>query len=76
MKLDRLNYYMPRVITEVWYECNTIILIAGPSNVGAFEFIQEGWRREWSNNRTVAEELVVGEVTLKPTGKTTTEEVI
>ncbi|KAK3868740.1 hypothetical protein Pcinc_025908 [Petrolisthes cinctipes] len=46
----------------------------GPSNVGAFEFIQEGWRREWSNVRTVAEELIVGEVTLKPTGKTTTEE--
>lgn len=62
---------------SVWYDykITTVILIAGPSNVGAFQFIQEGWRREWSNTRTVAEELVVGEVTLKPTGKTTTEEV-
>ncbi|KAG7163196.1 Acylglycerol kinase-like [Homarus americanus] len=43
-------------------------LKTGPANVGTFDFIKEGWSREWNKLKSYASETTVGEVTLRPTG--------
>ncbi|KAK7067193.1 hypothetical protein SK128_024522 [Halocaridina rubra] len=45
-------------------------LKTGPSNVGAFQFIREGWSREWNKISSYATETLVGELILRPVGST------
>jgi len=47
---------------------HSLTLRTGPPDVGSLDFIMEGWRREWSGERNVAAEILVGEITIKPTG--------
>ncbi|XP_047471202.1 acylglycerol kinase, mitochondrial-like [Penaeus chinensis] len=51
-----------------------LALKTGPTNVGSFAFIQEGWRREWNKSNSYDAESIVGEITLTPTGNTKTKE--
>jgi len=53
---------------------HSLTLRTGPADVGCLDFIKEGWTREWSGERNVAAEILVGEVTIKPKGTTVDSE--
>lgn len=50
-----------------------VALKTGPVDIGTFEFIKEGWSREWNKVKNYASETIVGEITLRPTGETKTK---
>lgn len=50
-----------------------LALNTGMENIGAIDFIKEGWRREWSGVREYVEEKLVGEVSITPTASTTND---
>merc|ERR1712126_341747 len=45
---------------------HALILTTGPSDVGSVDFIKEGFASEWSRERNIATEMLVGELTIKP----------
>lgn len=50
-----------------------LTLKTGIEDIGAVDFISEGWRREWSGVRQYVEEKLVGQLSITPTAPTTTE---
>lgn len=54
---------------------NLSFFLTGPTHVGSFAFIQEGWSREWNKSKSYESESIVGEITLTPTGSTKTKKV-
>lgn len=50
-----------------------LALRTGVEDIGAMDFISEGWKREWSGVRNYVEERLVGQVSITPTASTTNE---
>ncbi|XP_066950920.1 acylglycerol kinase, mitochondrial-like isoform X8 [Macrobrachium rosenbergii] len=52
---------------------HSLLLKMGSTDTGAFDFIKEGWSREWNKIKNYTSEISVGEITIQPTGDTKNE---